>query len=185
MKTIIDVICKNRKAYLEACWQGLRQKMEVYYIDFTRGETNSSTFICLPKGNLKPKAAYAMLIHRALMVYEEMFDFENYSKLDVALLNEQIQANYKNTQYISNLDLNLERDGAFVFPELGYGWQPEKIYLHDYYPIDFETFDKLNPLRHAKIIAASRTKFNEKELETEYYMETETHFLLLHWHTTA
>ena len=177
---IIQVLKKELPLYLDCCHSGLTLHMDVIDMDYSRSETDLTTLLYLKKENLTHNEAWSILTLRLLMHSEAWTEFETYTTEDIKGWIILLEEHYKKTQFVPYSDTQIDNDNYFIerlkFPE-----KTNTIRFNGK-TISSDTFDKIDPLTDTLHIV-SRTKFNN--LEAEFYIETENHFLLLNWFTTS
>ena len=177
---IIQVLKKELPHYIDCCFSGLKMHIDVIDMDYSRSETDLTTLLYLKKGNLKLNEAWSILTLRLLMHSEEWTELDTYTIEDIKRWIVLLEEHYKKTQFVPYSDTQIDNDNYFIerlkFPE-----KTNTIRFNGK-TISSDTFDKIDPLTETLHIV-SRTKFNN--LEAEFYIETENHFLLLNWFTTA
>ena len=181
MKHIIDILTEDYNSYLSASIEGLNMNIEVCYIDFTRGETDISTLLYLKKKELTWNEALIILVQRRLMVWEEWLDFSNYNSDDLIRWTGFLKTDYINSIYCDDISLKNDVDKEFFFDRLN----PDRICSieRNNKKIDFSEFKQSTPLLNETIIKISESKFDR--LAAEFYIETDNHYLLYYWFTTA
>ena len=172
---------RENPAYLEISMDGLKKEIDVYHIDYTRGETDSSTLLLLRKEGFSWNAAFIMLTQRQLMVDEDWTDYENYTLEDLMRWSGLVRSHYMNSQYKSNVVLDSDEDNCFFMKRL-MKESPKKIFYNDS-EIDYATYKQNCPLFNEQFLKVSKSKF--KGLQAEFYLETTNYYMLYHWYTTA
>ena len=176
--SIIEFLEKDKNHYLKTCFKGLKLNVNIAFIDHARGETSSSFLFYLEKNTLNFEDAIAILTMRLMMYQEEWNDLESYNQEDVERWIGFLKRNYKNSEY------NKEK---FVFEYENEDRLTGKTYtksiILDKKSINLQAFESINPLKNEKIIQSTCSNF--LSLTDEYYVETEKHYVLFHWYTTA
>ena len=177
---IIQVLKTEVPQYKKVCFEALKTHIDVIEMNYSGGETDLTTLLFLKKENLIPNEAWAILTLRLFMHSEEFDDFESYTTEEVLSWMELLATQYNKTTFELYTDTAIHSDNYFIdrlkFPE------KTNVVRYNGRTISPDTFDKIDPLSDTLRII-SRTKFNT--LEAEFYIETEKHYLLLNWFTTA
>jgi hypothetical protein len=177
---VIQIISENQEHYINCCVKSLTKKVDFISIDCSRGEADFTTIAYLKKEKYNFIDAISILTMRLKMYKEEWKDYENYSKLDTIRWSGMLEKEYGNSEFITNV--NEEKINAnYLINRLFDEKEIKQLKLNDDL-INFEMFDKINPIKEKKA-AISESIF--ERLEMEYYLETENHFVLLNWFTTA
>jgi hypothetical protein len=151
------------------------------HLDYSRGETDWTIVLFFEKNKVSFEAALAILPLRMKMYAEEWGDFAHYNHEDIVRWLGFLEADYEDSIFIENIEKEVFEANFFV----------KRMQLPDNLKnltlnaeiIDFDTFKAQNPLFSEKIKHVAQSKF--EGLRTEYYVETERHFVLFHWFTTA
>ncbi len=177
---IIQVLKNELPQYKKVCFAALKAHIDVIEMNYSGGETDLTTLLFLKKENLTPNEAWAILTLRLLMHSEEWNDFETYTDEDIINWMELLSVHYSKTTFAPYTDTEIHAENYFIDRLKA----PEKLNVVRYNGkiISPDAFDKIDPLTD-KLHIVARTKFNT--LEAEFYIETEKHFLLLNWFTTA
>jgi hypothetical protein len=177
---IIQIISENQGHYINCCVESLTKKIDFITIDCSRGETDLTTIAYLKKDNLNFIDAISILTIRLKMHKEEWNDLNKYSKTDIIRWSKMLQNEYKNSEFIKDVS-EAKFNANFLVKRLSNEKEVKHLKLNDDF-INFEMFDKINPIKE-KIVSISESIF--ERLEMEYYIETESYFVLLNWFTTA
>ncbi|HLP11243.1 MAG TPA: hypothetical protein VK177_04865 [Flavobacteriales bacterium] len=178
---IFEGLTNEITTYLDISVKGLKKHVDVYCLDFTNGETDLAHLLCVKKEGVTEKEALILLIQRLLMVNEEWEDLDEYTRADLIRWTPQLVMKYKNSVFADGLSINNETYKAFVTKRLVK--HDLKSILLNSEEISFENFININPMLNEPVLKLSKSEF--KQLEYEFYMETEKHFLLYNWYTTA
>lgn len=180
MSSLIELL-RETPSFLEISVNGLKKAMSNYLVDYTQGETDRSAIFVLPKEDLSWNEAFIILLQRQLMVEEMWLDLEEYNEEDLARWTDLLLSNYMNSPYETGILLDSDEDNAFFMKRLDSDI-PRQIRYNDN-PMSHEDFRQTCPLFTEQLLRVSKSKFNR--LEVEYYIETENHYLLYNWYTTA
>lgn len=182
MKNILEIATQDLDTYLDVSYKGLSKKVDFFNLDFTRGETEVAKLLFIEKDGLTFAEAQIILIQRLLMVQEEWMSPEEYTKENVAGWTEHfLKAKYNNAPYVNGISIDDDSDRYLITDNL-FADRKATITFNERH-LDFEEFNKENPLLNDNIIEVSKSHF--KGLLIEFYFETDKHFLLYNWYTTA
>jgi hypothetical protein len=174
--TIIETLKTDYNTYIDYCYKGLSRDVDVIFLDHSRSETTLSTILFIKKEDLSFKEAFSILTIRLLMYYEEWNNFSDFTRDDMIRISTQLEAKYFNTEFILNFTIPNDIDPRLTEKEiLSIRFNNEVI--------NFDYFETMNPLLTEKNIEWSISLF--KSIQDEYYIETENHFVLFNWYTTA
>jgi hypothetical protein len=176
---IIKYLQQNEN-YTNLCLQALHIKFTVIDIDCSHGETDRIKIIFIKKESFSFEEAIAILIMKQKMLDEEWNDVENYTKEDIQFWITLLEKEYEHSTY--NEDVLLEKFKNDYFVKRLVNGTDFKSILYDGLEISYVDFQKINPL-NSTILKVESSIF--KGLEIEYYIETESHFVLFNWYTTA
>jgi hypothetical protein len=177
---IIEHLSKNQEQFIENCYVGLSKKVNFIQLDCSRGETDLTTIAYFEKENLNEDQAISVILLRLKMFKEEWNNFKKYTKNDIIRWSKMLEKEYKNSDYLSNIT-EKEFNNNYLVERLSDKRSLKFLKLNEVY-IDFKKFKEINPLNE-KIIQISESIFKRSEIE--YYLETEKHFVVLNWFTTA
>jgi hypothetical protein len=158
----------------------LRIDFSAIDIDYSKGETDSVSILFIEKEEYSFEEAITLLIMKQKMLKEEWNDIENYTKEDIQFWITLLEKEYEDSVYNENV-LVEEFTNDFFIKRLESEEEIQSVNFNDT-EISFETFQKINPLTN-NFIQISQSDF--KRLAIEYYVETDLHFVLFHWCTTA
>jgi hypothetical protein len=180
---IIKLLCMNNyNQYSNDCFHGLEIPINILDIDYSKGETDLVRILFVEKKHLTKYHAISILTMRLLMYEEGWNKYEFYTIKDVEYWIEILEKKYSKSNFlISNFDL--KQDSGYYFIQRLEDNDAINSILFNTEIIEFNDFFMINPLFSEKIIRANTSKF--EGLETEYYIETENHFVLFNWYTTA
>jgi hypothetical protein len=176
---IIQYLQQN-KNYLAHAQKALTIDFDTIDIDCSKGETDNTLFIFIEKNNMSFDEAMSILTMKQKMLNEEWDDLELYNKDDIALWASMLAKEYGNAIYYENISEDEFLNDHFMHRlQLDAGIQ--SIYFNDK-QINFKSFQEIIPCKktYLKIAKSSYTR-----LEIEYYLETDMHFVLMNWYTTA
>jgi hypothetical protein len=179
--SIINTLNKAPKTYKKHCLTALNTTIQSIHLDYSRGETDWTTLLFFEKNKVSFKAALAILTLRLKMYSEEWGDFEHYTPEDIERWIGFLQLDYADSIFIEKVEKEVFENDFFV-KRLHQQDSLKNIKMNDK-TIDFASFKSNNPLFLEKINRVAQSKF--EGLHTEYYVETERHFVLFHWFTTA
>ncbi|MGV3611288.1 MAG: hypothetical protein ACO1N0_10090 [Fluviicola sp.] len=180
MSSLFNLLREN-PAYLEISTDGLKKEINVYHIDYTRGETDSCRLLLLRKENLSRDAAFIILIQRLLMIEEEWTDYENYNPEDLMRWSGLVASDYRNSHYEDNVVLDTDEDNSLFMKRL-MKESPQNIFYNNS-EIAYESYRRNCPLFNEQFLKVSKSKFNW--LQVEFYIETPNYYMLYNWYTTA
>lgn len=176
--SIIEFLEKDKQHYIKTCFDGLKLDVNIAFIDHARGETSSSFLFYVEKNTLSFEESIAILTMRLMMYQEEWNDLESYNQEDIERWIGFMKRDYKNSEY------NKEK---FVFQYENEERLTGKAYVKNIFfntkRIDLQVFESINPLKNEKIMQSTCSTFSF--LADEYYVETEKHYVLFYWYTTA
>jgi hypothetical protein len=176
---IIKYLQQNEN-YTNLCLQALHIEFNVIDIDCSNGETDSIKILFIEKGTNSFEAAIAILIMKQKLLGEEWNDVENYTKEDIQFWITLLEKEYEHSTY--NEDVLEEKFKNDYFVKRQVNGTDFKSILYDGLEISYVDFQKINPL-NSTILKVESSIF--EWLEIEYYIETESHFVLFNWYTTA
>jgi hypothetical protein len=176
---IIKYLQKNIN-YEQHSLQVLVTNINVLDVDCSKGETDCIKILFVEKGTNSFEAAIAILIMKQKMLSEEWNNIANYTEKDIQFWITLLEKEYAYSTYNKNI---IEKDftNDFFIKRLEIQQEIQSLNFNDT-EISFETFQKINPINN-KFIQISKSDF--KRLAIEYYVETDLHFVLFHWYTTA
>jgi mannitol/fructose-specific phosphotransferase system IIA component (Ntr-type) len=178
--TIFESITANHKLYIQHCLDSLKADLNIFDIDCSKGETDLTRVLFLEKkGNTKYEAI-AILSMRLLMYEHEWADMPAYTKEDIIRREKMLEKAYENSMYFPDVSHDEFINDHFVY-RLQFAEYLKEIKLNNKV-VDFEKLNAVFPKKQ-EILKLSKTNF--QHLEQEYYIETETHFVLFNWYTTA
>jgi hypothetical protein len=174
--TVIETLKTDYDTYINYCYSGLSKTVNVFCLDHSHGETTLSTILFIKKESLSFKEAFSILTIRLLMYKEEWNNFSDFTRDDMIRISTWLEAKYSNTQFVLNFTIPNDIDPRFTEKEI-------VSILFNNEVITFDYFERTNPLLTEKNIKWSISMF--KSIQDECYIETENHFVLFNWYTTA
>ncbi len=171
---------QQNKSYLTIAHKALQIKFETIDIDYNKGETDNTLILYIDKNNYSFEEAMAILTMKQKMLQEEWEDLELYDKDDIATWANMLQKEYSRSTYFENVTDDEFSNNHFMH-RLQFADGINSIYCNDI-QISHAEFLLKTPCKkeYLKISKSSYTN-----LEAEYYLETQTHFVLFNWYTTA
>jgi hypothetical protein len=168
------------KNYINQALKALQLNFESIHIDCSKGETDITSILYIPKNDFTFNEALAILTIKQKMLKEEWNNIEAYTKEDEQFWITLLQKEYNHSTYCENLT-----DDEFLSDHFMHRLQFEaginSIYKNDI-QISYGKFKEITPCKNAYVKIA---KSSFKRLEAEYYLETDEHFVLFNWYTTA
>jgi hypothetical protein len=168
------------KNYISIAIKALQLDIETIDIDCSQGETDRTLILFIVKNNYSFDEAFAMLTLKQKMLNEEWEDLELYDADDVKLWSQMLVKEYGNNMY----DTNVSEDEFLkdhIMYKLKFADGIQSIFYNDK-QIDFETLQNIFPCKSG-FVQIAKTSF--ERLEAEYYIETDKHYVLCNWYTTA
>jgi hypothetical protein len=176
---IIEYLQKD-KYYVNNASKALRINFERINIDCSHGETDRTLILFIKKDNYTFDEAFGILTMKQKMLAEEWEDLELYTAEDVEFWGQMLLKEYGNSTYHTNVTsadfMNNHFNHLLKFED-----GINSIFYNDT-KISFTEFIKTNPF-NVPFVNAAKSIFTR--LEVEYYIETEVHFVLFNWYTTA
>jgi hypothetical protein len=166
--------------YIMQASKALEIDVETIDIDCSHGETDRCLILFFVKNNFTFNEAFAILTMKQKMLSEEWEDLDLYNEADVTLWSQILAKEYASSTYSEKVT-----DDEFLNDHLIHRLQLENSIQSIFYndkQISFINFQKINPIK-TNLIRIAKSMY--KRLETEYYIETEIHFVLFNWYTTA
>jgi hypothetical protein len=179
---IITKLKQENTNYLLDFAAVLTTNVDIFFLDYTRGETDFTHLLCLEKSDdLTFNKAMSILLMRLKMYNEEWTDFANYTTDDIERWISFLETEFTNTEHISEVSSETYQNDFMVKRMEDH--RDLKSILYNGKKISFGKYTDLNPLLLDKIYHIERTQ--SERLETQYFIETELHFALFNWYTTA
>jgi hypothetical protein len=179
---IITKLKQENTDYLLDFAAALTSKVDVFFLDFTRGETDFTHLLCLEKSDdLTFDKAVSILLMRLKMYNEEWTDFADYTTDDIERWVGFLETEFTNTEHVSEVSFEAYQNDYMV--KRMEDSRDLKSILYNGKKISFRKYIGLNRLLLDKIYHIERTQ--SERLETQYFIETELHFALFNWYTTA
>jgi hypothetical protein len=181
-RNIITKLKQENTNYLLDFAAVLTTNVDVFFLDYTRGETDFTHLLCLKKSDdLTFNKAMSILLMRLKMYNEEWTDFANYTTDDIERWVVFLEVELDNTEHIGEVSFEAYQNDYMV--ERIEDSRDIKSILYNDKKISFKKYADLNPLFSDSIYHIERTQ--SERLETQYFIETELHFVLFNWYTTA
>lgn len=174
--TLFETLRTEYNTYIDYCYKGLNKDVDIIFLSHSQAETQSSTILFVKKESLSFKEAFSILTIRLLMYIEEWNNFSDFTRDDMIRISSWLETKYSNTKFVLDVTVSSDIDPRFTEKEI-------VSILFNNEVIDFDFFKRINPLLTEKNIERSISIF--KSLEDECYIETENHFVLFNWYTTA
>jgi hypothetical protein len=158
----------------------LQLNFEMIHIDCSKGETDSTSILYIPKNNFSFNEALAILTIKQKMLKEEWNNIKAYTKENVQFWITLLQKEYNHSTYYENVTDDEFLNDHFIH-RLQFEEGIKSIYKNGS-QISYAKFKEIIPCKDAYVKIA---KSIFKRLEAEYYIETDEHFVLFNWYTTA
>lgn len=171
---------QSDKNYLAKAIKVLQLNFETISIDCSKGETDNTLLIFIRKDNLSFNEAFNILTIKKKMLLEEWDDIDIYDKVDIKLWAQMLLKEYANSTYYENVTSDEFLNDHFIH-RLQFEDGINSI-LNNNIQITFEQFKEINPCEK-NFIKISKSSY--KNLDAEYYIETDEYFVLFNWYTTA
>ena len=175
---LITFLKKDFAHYVSCCLDGLKRNVDKVFIDHTRGETSCSFLFFIKKEELTFMDAIAILSVRLKMHQEEWNDISVYERADIERWIGFMAADYKGSTYKRNVNFEYKKETRLT----GENYYIKAIFWNGQ-QIDIKALESINPLQSEKILRSDASVF--KSIADEYYIETENHYILFYWYTTA
>ncbi len=175
---LITLLKKDFAHHVSCCLDGLNGNIDKVFIDHSRGETSFSYLFFIKKEELTFMEAMAILSVRLKMHQEEWNDISVYERADIERWIDFMAADYKGSTYKRNVDFEYKKEARLT----GENYYIKSIFLNEQ-QIDIKALESINPLQSEKILRSDGSVF--KYIADEYYIETENHYVLFYWYTTA
>jgi hypothetical protein len=176
---IIQHLQKN-KHYLTQASKALQLNFEMIQIDCSKGETDNTLLLYIPKNDFTFNEALAILTVKKKMVNEEWNDTASYTKEDVHFWTTLLAKEYELSTYYENVTEDEFLNGHFMH-RLQFEEGIKSIYKTGS-QISYAKFKEITPCKNYYV---KITKSSYKRLEAEYYLETDESYVLFNWNTTA
>jgi hypothetical protein len=179
---IITKLKQENTNYLLDFAAVLTTNVAIFFLDYTRGETDFTHVLWLKKSDdLAFNKAVSILLIRFKMYMEEWADFANYTTDDIERWIGFLETEFTDTEHISEVSAE-DYQNDFMVKRME-DRRDLKSILYNNKKISFKKYTDLNPLFSDKIFHIERTQ--SERLATQYFIETELHFALFNWYTTA
>ena len=179
--TVIQKLNKQYERYIAYCMAAMTTKINIIDIDCSKGETDRTRIFYFEKNDCSFDKAIAILTLRLKMYKEQWNDLNKYTEKNIILWTFMLEKEYEKSQYFSRVGMKLFKEN-FYLNRLKNEQQLKSIQLNSN-SINFEQFEAINPIPKKNLTRISYSKF--KRAEEEFYFETETHYVLFNWYTTA
>jgi hypothetical protein len=168
------------KNYVLHASKALLFNFETIDIDCSHGETDRTLLLYIPKNNFSFDEAFAILTMKQKMLSEEWEELDLYDTEDVKMWAQLLAKEYASSTYFENVTIDEFLNDHFV----------HRLQITDGIIAVFKN-DKQMPLIELQknlpwknnIIKIAKSTYTR--LEVEYYVETDAHFVLVNWYTTA
>jgi hypothetical protein len=177
---IIESLNTDYDQYIKHCLDSLKTPVSIIELDNSKGETDLSYLLFTEKSNKTKYEAIAILTMRLLLYKEEINNFSELKKSNIEQFSKQLFTNYENSMYFPNIEIE-EFANDFLIKRVEKEANNKSIKINEEALI-FSEFKKIFSFKK-NILKISKTNF--QRLETEYYIETKTDFILFNWFTTA
>jgi hypothetical protein len=179
--TIIDHLQKQKAAYFGQILTVFKHEIHVFELDCSRGESDFTRILWVKKKDLRKNQAIAILT-----IWRKIFDesWQQYSDAKMEDFERWVSflaQEYAGSTFVKKVDF--ETDADYFFVERTRDENAIKSIKYNAQIVDYQDFKSKNPLFLENIKSVSKSKFDR--LKTEFYVETEQHFVLFHWFTTA
>lgn len=168
------------KNYINQAFNALQPHFESIHIDCSKGERDSTSILYIPKNNFSFNEALAILTIKQKMLKEEWNNIEAYTKEDVKFWTTLLAKEYELSTYYENVT-----DDEFLNDHFMHRLQFETGIKSIYKDGNQISYEKFNEIILCKNDYLKITKSSYKRLAVEYYLETDKHFVLFNWYTTA
>jgi hypothetical protein len=164
----------------KSIFKNINRWVDVITLNYSKGETEMVTVLFTNKAELTFDQAMSLLVMRYKMYSEEWNDIERYTSKDIKLWSSFIKAEYGQSTFESDISFEDFRYNFFVNRLFE---NNEKCSIkHKDRLISDEEFQILNPLI-GQAIKINRVVFDR--MEEEFFVETDKHFVMFNWYTTA
>jgi hypothetical protein len=161
-------------------FKNINRSVDIITLNYSKGETDMVTLLFTNKDGITFDLAMPLLVMRFKMYSEEWNDIENYTKKDIKFWTSLIKNQYEQSSFKSDISFEHFRSNFFV-NRLFENDNNCKI-LHRGIEISHKEFKTINPLSRQ---TNNINKIIFERLEEEYFVETEKHFVMFIWFTTA
>lgn len=180
MNAFDQILSKVNDDTTSMIFENIDRTVETIELNYSKGETDITTLLFTKKDGLTFAEAIPLLVMRFKMYCEEWNDLTTYTKADIELWTSFIKDEYEQSTFIMDASIDEFKENYFV----------HRIFENDKQckiasnriELDFENFQKLNPLKD-EIINVAKITFNR--LETIFFVETKLHYIFFNWYTTA
>jgi hypothetical protein len=176
---IIEQLQKDSN-YIKFASKALQTEAFTIDIDCSKSENDNTLILYIKKDGYTFNEAMCLLTMKQKMLQEEWEDLDLYDTDDIKLWAKLLAKTYSNTTYYENVTADEFLNDHFM-NRLQVAEGINAIFYNNE-QISYKKFLEITPCKKSYL---NICKSSYTHLEAEYYLETEQHFVLFNWFTTA